>query len=265
MPDRDTIRSAAKLHEPDRYVAALLAPPAARQDLVALAAYTGEILRIGESVRDAHLAEIRLQWWRDALFAQSQTRTGNPVADAFGELSGRYGFSREALETWFDAVVHTYYADAPPNEEALLLELDLLEGTPFRLASRIIGGNCKLANDHQDLIRNAAQAYGLARRGLKFPHALARGRTPIPETESHDWSAARAYLCRLARERLAQAKPACETAPEPVKQALLPLALVEPYLRVLEKRDHDISRDIGDIAPITRAWKLWRLSRTARL
>ena len=60
-------REAARANEYDRYLAALLAPKAARPGLIALAAFQGEVARAVETVNEPIMGEIRLQWWRDAL------------------------------------------------------------------------------------------------------------------------------------------------------------------------------------------------------
>ena len=58
--DFDAVRDGARTHAPDRYYAALLAPAEARDDLIALAAFTGEIERISRQVSEAALGEIRV-------------------------------------------------------------------------------------------------------------------------------------------------------------------------------------------------------------
>ena len=64
---------------------------AARDALIALAAFSAEIEKIALQVTEPHLGEIRMQWWRDALgdAAQSQ-KTGHPVADAFADAVRGY-------------------------------------------------------------------------------------------------------------------------------------------------------------------------------
>src|SRR4249920_224039 len=91
-PTAETVATSARAGEPDRYLAALLAPPAARDGLLALAAFSAELGRIGQLVtREPMMGEIRLQWWRDALRPRdSGERTGNPVADALREAMLRH-------------------------------------------------------------------------------------------------------------------------------------------------------------------------------
>ena len=87
--EREAVRAAARELDYDRYLAALLAPRRARDDLMALAAFHGEIARIPLTVREPAIGDIRLQWWRDALRTPAGTATGNPVADAHASDDAR--------------------------------------------------------------------------------------------------------------------------------------------------------------------------------
>ena len=258
----DVVRAAARLSEADRYLAALLSPREVRGDLIALAAYLGEIRGIAGEVREAPLAEIKLQWWRDALARfDAGEKSGNPIADEFARVVATRTLPRAKLEDWFDACVHTFYADPPASDEALVLELKLLEGIPFAMAARILGQAG--ADENDGTIPDAAVAYGLARLGLGYPRALARGRSPLPVNVTPDDT--KAYIVREARAHLARVKPQFAHASQAQKLALLPLALVEPYLQALEKHDHDVSRHIGDIAPLSRVWRIWRARAAGRI
>ena len=82
----EAVRAAARELDYDRYLAALLAPARARDGLMALAAFHGEIARIPLTVREPGVGDIRLQWWRDALATPAAIATGNPVADAMRDV-----------------------------------------------------------------------------------------------------------------------------------------------------------------------------------
>src|SRR5438067_12028668 len=62
-------------HDPDRYFSALFAPAEKRPFLFALYAFNHEIARIGETVREPMMGEIRLQWWRETV---GSARAGEP-------------------------------------------------------------------------------------------------------------------------------------------------------------------------------------------
>lgn len=271
------MRERARALEPDRYLAALLAPAPVRDDLITLAAFVAELGRIPVTVSDPHLAEIRLAWWRDGLLDGADGKMGDPCADAMRALIARHGLDRAALATWLEAFAHTLYPAAPEDAAHLDLELRLLEGTPFIFAAQICGAPPERA---QRACETAAQAYGLARVGLNFPRALARGRCPLPgftddaDGAAHevrvgaaaiDAASARAALGQLAAARVAAAKAAFAAADRPVRTALLPLALVEPYLRASCHEGHDLTHELADVAPLVRVWRLWRAHMTGRV
>lgn len=257
----DSVRRAARTGAPDRYLAALLAPRAVQSDLIALAAFAAEIEKIVLQVGEPHLGEIRILWWRDALHAgASGDRSGHPVADAFSQAVVRHALPLELVDDYLAAVSHTLYTAPPADDGALSLRLDFSEGVPFALAARILGAAALQPSD--DAVHSAAQAYGLSRLGLTIPHLLARGRNPLPPSLvsagslEPDWREAIAALARDARMQLEHASRAFAAEPRVVRTALLPIALVEPYLRALTRSSHDPSRDLAEIAPLTRLWRL---------
>ena len=116
------------------------------------------------------------------------------------------------------------------------------------------------------------QAYGLARLLLGLPHALARGRVPLPQSRldacavsnqellsgegGSNVAALIASLCAEARKALATSREQVANLPRQVRPAFLPLALVEPYLRALERPGRDVLRSVAEIAPLTRVWRI---------
>lgn len=256
----DAVRQSARSGAPDRYLAALLAPRANRTDLVTLAAFSAEIEKIAGQVHEPSLGEIRLQWWRDALDpAQHGDKTGHPVADALIDLIARHGLASATFDGYFDAHSHRLYGSAPESEQALSLEIDLIEGTLFSVAAQILSREPPAR--HGSLISDAAQAYGAARLGLDLPYALSRGRIPLPTSvlkppKNPDWRVAMDALIGKSRAHLAHVRSAYSSSPRALKTALLPAALVEPYLRVLSRSGRDPTRDIADVTPLTRTWYL---------
>ena len=260
-PDRelaDVIRAAAKAGEPDRFLAALLAPREARDDLVALAAFLAEIGKIGEQVSDPMLGEIRIQWWRDALLSRQEgTLSGNPVADAFAGVVQRRALSQSALSDLIDAHTHALYPSPPPTVEALFLELDFTETEAFHFAGEILGATAD--PNFAGMTHNAGIAYGLARRALRLPFSLARGRDVLPADWQPKSDALAHGIGRLAQEARARLELIKETWPRSspaLRHTLLPVALVEPYLRALERPGYDAAHEIGDVSPLTRVWRL---------
>lgn len=62
--------------DPDRFAAVLAAKPSARDVLLPIYAFNVEVARAPWVTQEAMIAEMRLQWWRDAL---DEIREGKPV------------------------------------------------------------------------------------------------------------------------------------------------------------------------------------------
>lgn len=59
-------------HDPDRFLAALFAPPARRKALFALYAFNHELARAREAAAQPTLALIRLAWWREVVAGEAR-------------------------------------------------------------------------------------------------------------------------------------------------------------------------------------------------
>ena len=240
----DVVRIAARAYERDRYLAALLAPARARADLIALAAFAGEIARIPVFVSEPMIGEIRLQWWRDTLdrVAAGETGAGHPVADAIGPALARNSLSVERLHGLIDAHA-ARLVDAPfAGETALASNLSATEAAQFALAARMIGAGS--ADAEHDLIEAAGQAYGRARLLMELPATLAEQRCLLPldrlaahgvsiaelggRDDRHGLAAAVREISASAVAALTRVEVGWRGLPWSVRSALLPVALVRP-------------------------------------
>src|SRR5690606_11178519 len=70
--------------------------------------------------------------------------------------------------------------------------------------------------------------------------------------------AALADLRAIARRHLAQVGPLRPTIPAEARPAFRPLALVEPYLRAMERHDYAPFRTPVDLPQWRKIWALWR-------
>ncbi|MFA7307965.1 MAG: squalene/phytoene synthase family protein [Hyphomicrobium sp.] len=266
----DAVRLSARLNAPDRYYAALFAPAAVRDDLIALAAFDGEIARIGQIITDAALGEIRVAWWRDALLGSERPAdlTGNPVLDQFADVVRRHQLSHAALDAYFEAHMAALFADPPADDAAMDESFRAIDGTPLAFALQILHG--PLDAGANNLIAAASRASGLTRVARTLPNSLAAGRTPLPEARvptppDTDWRPQIAWLACEARASLASVRSGHKGKARAFTTALLPLALIEPYFRALQKPGYDPSRDIVDIAPLARLWRIARAHWTGTL
>lgn len=264
----EMIRQAARAHEPDRYLAALLSPRAVRDDLIVLAAVVGEINRIPHLVADPNLAVIRLTWWRETLLRRDGARSGHPIADAFSATMARHALPVGEIEQWLNAFGEALVAEAWPDGPVRAGRLRAVEGLPFRFSTRIL-----MHSDGEDVASmDAGLCYGLSRLGLDMPHVLRNvasqiqtGEAPSLAARPIDAIAALDSLKSASKAALSSVRARFPGLSPAQRCALLPVALVEPYLHALEKPGHDLRRDIAEVPPIVRAWRILWAHMTNRI
>lgn len=266
---RDTVTAAARTHAPDLFAAALLTPAGARPDLIALAAYLGEVRRIPLVVRDVTLALIRLQWWRDVLAASDAGgRTGHPVADAVLEVVKRHGVPMSLVAAPLDASEAELATD-PLEDTAFGAYLDDAGGAAVRMAAHVLrvpsGG---LADTYLAAAGRAVAATGLA---VSLPFHIRCGRLPaaasvlsgLADFRSSEAAARAAVqavtlaLARIGKDNYDGARRLAAGASRGARAAALPAALVPQYLKAVHRPGRDLVRDVPEISPLRRMWCLW--------
>jgi 15-cis-phytoene synthase len=268
----DAVVAAARAGEPDRYLAALLAPPAARADLLALAAFAGEVARVPHIAgSEPAIGEIRLQWWRDALQpADDVALTGNPVADALRAAARRHHLPRALLLDIIEARSFELAGEVMADDAALQTYLWKSEGALFALAGRILAPGPSA--DMEAAAAAGGQAYGLARLLLGLAHTLSHGRLLLPQSRLEAAGVTQAELLAgesgpgvaallaglrdEARASLVTSRQHVANLPREARPAFLPLALVQSYLRALERPGRDLLRGVVEIAPLTRVVRI---------
>jgi phytoene synthase len=273
----DTVRRIARSGDRDRALAAAFAPRAVRPDLLALCAFNVELARIAEQSNEPELGAIRLQWWREAIArARVGEAVGHPVADALGETMRRHPVSAERIAALIDARQFDVATRIMPDWGALETYVKQTAGAMFALSA-----GC-LSAKGPDLDAAAAQgglAYGLTGLMRALPVHAAGGRLYLPAdmlvahgtspdavlagSPSQGLRELLAALRDKARAACAEARRRLAGLQRSEKAAFLPLRLVDPYLAALEALDRsgaDPLRDIADINPLYRFWRLasWR-------
>jgi 15-cis-phytoene synthase len=272
------VAALARASEPDRHLAALLAPPPERAALLALAAFAGELGRIPyRAVREPVMGEIRLQWWRTALGLGDSgpegggDSGGHAVAEAMRATIRRCNLPAAPLNDMIDA--HALELRPVPfaDDAAQLDFLDKIEGALFLLACRVLG----FGNDPEveAACLAAGRAYGLVRLLQRLPSSLALGRVPLAQTQlaaarlsahellagTADGAEAEALLQACfaqIRSSLADVRRRVWGLSRRERVAFLPLALVGPYLRRLERQGGGALREEVQIVPLARVWSV---------
>ncbi|BAQ68607.1 phytoene/squalene synthetase-like protein [Rhodovulum sulfidophilum] len=234
--------------DPDRFLAAMSAPVAARARLLPLYAFNVEVARAPWVTEEPLIAEMRLQWWLDVL---DEIAEGRPVRshEVATELAGV--LDAEAARALVPLVeARRWDAYREPFADAAAFEAHLAAGAGalMRASARVLG-----AKDGTAPLNDLGFAMGLAGWFRAVPELVARGRQPLPDDRPEAVAElARSGLARLASARRegvpAQAVPAARAAWR--TRAILSRAAAEPG-RVLEGglEDAEIAR---------RAGLLWR-------
>ncbi|MFM2421639.1 MAG: hypothetical protein RL291_169, partial [Pseudomonadota bacterium] len=272
----------AKIHEPDRYASALLVSNEAQRDgLLAIAAFAAELRRIPLAVKEPMMGEIRLQWWRDAIAAptpaspeHAEGAAAHPVAAALLKAAAKFNLPSALLAAMTEARSFDLYPDTMPDEATLDAYLMKTEGIVFDLSARVLGQS----SPSQSLLTTASRAYGLSRLAMELPHALARGRLPLPAPRLEacgididallrgEHSTAvdklRDSLLNDVRTAYDAAKPQVAALPRDARAAFLPLALVPSSIKRLEASGNAWLSQPPVLTPFGRYWRLWRAYRS---
>jgi phytoene synthase len=259
--------------DPDRYWASLFAPADKRPHLHALYAFSFEVARVRDAVREAMVGEIRLQWWRDALQGEARGDVrSNPVAAALDDTIVRFRLPRQALVDLIDARVFDLYDDPMPTVNDLEGYAGETSSSLIRLASLVLADGGEAGPP--DAAGHAGVAYAIAGLLRSFPWHARRGQVYVPAdllarhgVVREDIVAGRggpgllsalSDLRAIARRHCDQARTLRATIPGNVLPAFRPVALVEPYLRAMERPGYSPLETPVDLPQWRRIWTLWR-------
>jgi phytoene synthase len=259
----------------ERYLSDLFAPEAARRHLFALHAFAAEVARIRDKVSEPAAGEIRLKWWGSALRGD---HGGSPVASALAETIAAFGLPIGGFDNLLEARVFDLYDDPMPS----LNDLEGYAGDTgsglMQLAALILAGGKD--PDTAELSGYGGVATAMTGLMRSLPRHAAAGQSYLPAdllerhgADPEDIAAGRttpalrsvlADLRAVVREHLAVARRLCATLDPALLPAFLPVALVEPHLRRMERPGFDPLRDSAELSPVRRQWILWRAARRGR-
>jgi 15-cis-phytoene synthase len=259
----------------ERYWSSLFAPPPKRPGLLALYAFNAELAHIASAVHEPMVAQIRLQWWRDAVdLSAPGTKTGNPAADALSAAIIEHSLPKARLIELADARVPEIFGDPAADIQGLRASLHATHGTLFELAAQILG-------EQGETVAKAAEhaglAYGLthllrtvplqaSRRKLLFPVSYFESRgvnldAVYQGKSSASFGAALADMRGAANRALQQFRALAPQLSPSVWPAFLPLSLVKPYLKAMAAPSFDPLHTISSVNPARRFWRIWRAAR----
>jgi len=246
----------------DRYFASLFAPAEKRRLLFALYCFNEQLARAVAVARDPLAAEIRLQWWREALGAAREFRPpAHPVAIGLAEILEKYPDQMAEMEALIDVRI----VESVPAPFATLAAMEShARSTSARLmgmAARLVAGTGAAV----DLINEAGISYGLAGMLRSLAFQARRGQVLLPadllameslstadifqEKNSGKLKRVLGTVESCALDHFRRAKQSA--VPRALLPAVLPASLVPAYLSRLA-RNVDPLRDRTDISRLCR-------------
>lgn len=161
--------------DPDRFLSAMAARPASREKLFAIYAFNVEVARAPWVTQEPMIAEMRLQWWRDALeeIAKGGDVRRHEVVTPLAEVLDAEGcdiLDRAVQARRWD-IYKEPFQDAGHFDEYL----DATAGGLMWTACRALGAQAA----HQQEVRNLGYANGLANWFLAIPKLEEAGRIPL--------------------------------------------------------------------------------------
>ncbi|WP_108815001.1 squalene/phytoene synthase family protein [Loktanella sp. Alg231-35] len=159
--------------DPLRFRASMAAPVAARQILFPLYAFNVEVARAPWVTEEAMIAEMRLQWWRDALeeIAEGKTVRKHEVVDALAGVLDADG--ARCLDGLIAARRWDVYKDAFEDQGHFEEYIDATSGHLMWTAARLLG------DAKETVVRDFAYAVGIANMFQAIPALEAQGRKPL--------------------------------------------------------------------------------------
>ncbi len=196
--------------DPTRFAALLAAPPNARTALATLYAFNLEIARAPWVTKEPMIAEMRLQWWRDALQdAENGTIRAHEVMQPLASLMTHQSLPLNTLDRMVEARRWDIYSDAFTDQTAFDDYLMDTAGGLMWLSGKALGAGAA----SEPALRAFGWATGLAAFLQAVPNLVERGRIPLLDGRDQGIATlARRGLAQLATARTSHIDPAARPA-----------------------------------------------------
>jgi phytoene/squalene synthetase len=225
--------------DPARWAAVMAAPVAARPVMIAVGALNLELARAPWASTEPVVAEMRLQWWIDALEAAETCPIPHEIGPAL-QFAIAAGVPISELVTAAEARRWDCWSEAFDDQEAFDSYLAATSGGMVWAAARGLGASGQAA---QQAAYDVGWAIGLANLFMAIPELEARGRKPVVDGRE----TALRELARIGGERLADARnKLTKIKSKSVRNAVQMACLHGFHVRVTLRRAQAEPRRIGE-------------------
>lgn len=218
--------------DPARFRATMMAPVPARRVLFPLYAMNVEIARAPWVTTEPMIAEMRLQWWRDAL---GEIASGGPVRRHEVTVPLAAAITPETaarLDRAIAARRWDIYRDPFEHADHFAEYIDETAGTLLWAAATSLG------KVDETTVRQAAHAQGIANWLQAVPELERRGRHPLPDRSEK----AIADLANTALNRLKSARANRHKIAPAARPALFAVSQAAPFLKQAVRAPHSIDQ-----------------------
>ena len=179
--------------DPDRFLSAMTAAPEDRGALMALYAFNLEVARAPWVTKEEMIAEMRLQWWADAIdeIFEGREPRSHEVVTPLAEVIRERGLGKAAFAKLVEARRFDIYRDVHEDWAAFDEYVDSTAGGLMWLAAQALGAEAGMEAD----VRRIGFASGLASLLGAAPALIAAGKRPLPNSGPED-------VASLARQGL---------------------------------------------------------------
>ncbi|MEM9583208.1 MAG: squalene/phytoene synthase family protein [Pseudomonadota bacterium] len=237
--------------DPDRYEVTILAPEEVQKILWPLYAFNVEVSRAPWVTQEPMIAEIRLQWWRDALEeiregkvvrAHDVTKPLAAILDAEGAIS---------LDRLVEARIWDIYSDPFRDQAAFDRYIDATYGDLLWTAARLIA-----PESDEAVVRSFAFGCGVAsmlraRAALKALH-----KNPLPD----DTLVGFQQVSRAGISAFHRAKRDKRKLPKVLNTLLISGWQAAPTFAQIERAPEQIFEDGFAPSEFLRRWRIFKLS-----
>lgn len=231
----DDVRKTARTWNFDSYLAATLAPADVQNDLIALAAFVGELERICQTVSEPALMQIRVQWWRDELQRIARDKTSDhPIGASLVDAAARHDLPIGLLIGIADAVADQLSGLNFSDDHLLSVWFAKRYAAPVELAARCLGAEID------------GRAVSLAGRVCGLSSLVTRTRSGIDLKEAFGITGTEDELATEMATTLDQLIDRVKTKPRVARVPFLPASLAGV----------DVRAQNGPVGPLRRLLKI---------